>query len=71
MPHQTMPPGGTPNEAAAQTLAERLRPTLEELKDLSALAAARELERRGIINSRGGKWSSRAVVDLRSRLEKR
>lgn len=54
--------------ARAQAYAERLRPVLVELETLSANAAALDLERRGIATPRGGKWTARAVIDLRTRL---
>jgi DNA invertase Pin-like site-specific DNA recombinase len=54
--------------ANAQAFAERLRPVLVELADLSANAAAIELDRRGFATARGGKWTARAVINVRARL---
>jgi hypothetical protein len=54
--------------AKARAFAERLRPVFAELTDLSANAAAAELDRRGIATTRGGKRTARAVIDVRTRL---
>jgi DNA invertase Pin-like site-specific DNA recombinase len=54
--------------ANAQAFAERLRPVFAELADLSANAAAAELDRRGFATARGGKWTARSVINLRTRL---
>jgi hypothetical protein len=54
--------------ANAQAFAERLRPVLSELVGLSANAAA-ELDRRGYATARGGRWSARAVISARARLD--
>jgi DNA invertase Pin-like site-specific DNA recombinase len=61
--------GADATAARAQDFAQRLRPILAQLHELSANAAAAELERRGIATSRGGKWSATAVIALRKRLE--
>jgi hypothetical protein len=61
--------GSAVNAASAQAFAERLRPVLAELTDLSANAAAAELERRGFATARGGKWTARSVINLRARLD--
>lgn len=53
-------------EAAA--VAERMRPVMVELADLSSLAAAAELNRRGIKSASGGKWYAATVIRLRERL---
>ena len=42
----------------ARAFAERLRPVLASLDGMSARAAARELERRGIETARGDKWTA-------------
>ena len=55
--------------ANAQAFAERLRPVLAELAELSANAAAAELDRRGYATPRGGKWTAHSVIGLRQRLE--
>lgn len=54
--------------ANAADFAERLRPVLAELAELSANATAAELDRRGIATARGGKWEARSVIALRGRL---
>jgi DNA invertase Pin-like site-specific DNA recombinase len=54
--------------ANADSFAARLAPVMVELKDLSANAAAAELDRRGIATARGGKWTAKAVINLRQRL---
>jgi DNA invertase Pin-like site-specific DNA recombinase len=60
--------GAESNAANAQVFAERLRDVLTELADLSANAAAQELDRRGYATARGGKWSAVAVIRVRARL---
>ena len=50
--------GAQANAANADTFAELLRSVFNELKDLSANAAARELTRRGIATARDGTWSA-------------
>ena len=55
--------------ANAQAFAERLRPVLAELADMSANAAAAELDRRGYATPRGGKWTAHTVINVRARLE--
>jgi hypothetical protein len=52
-----------------KAFAERMRGVFDELADLSASAAARELERRGYATPRGGKWSAIHVIRIRARLE--
>ena len=54
--------------ANAQAFAERLRPVLAELANLSANAAAAELDRRGYATPRGGKWTAHSVINVRARL---
>jgi DNA invertase Pin-like site-specific DNA recombinase len=53
------------NRAAAQERAEALRPVLTELRDLSANAAAIELDRRGVPTPAGGRWYARTVLRMR------
>ena len=53
-------------EAAA--LAERMRPVMTELTNLSAHQAAAELNRRKIVSATGGKWYAATVIRLRERL---
>jgi DNA invertase Pin-like site-specific DNA recombinase len=66
--HATRAKGSAVNVANAQAFAERLRPALTELEGLSANAAAKELDRRGIVTARGGKWSARSIISVRARL---
>jgi DNA invertase Pin-like site-specific DNA recombinase len=61
--------GSAVNVANAQAFAERLRPVLTELEGMSANAAAKELDRRGIVTARGGKWSARSIISVRARLK--
>ena len=56
------------NRAAARERAEALRPVLMELRDLSANAAAIELNRRGVPTPAGGKWRAKTVLRVRRRL---
>src|SRR5262249_18365927 len=56
------------NRAAARERAEALRPTLMELRDLSANAVAIELNRRGLPTPAGGKWHAKTVIRVRKRL---
>jgi DNA invertase Pin-like site-specific DNA recombinase len=53
----------------ADQFAELIRPMLQgELAELSANASAHELNRRGVRTARGGKWTARAVINVRARL---
>jgi DNA invertase Pin-like site-specific DNA recombinase len=52
----------------AQVRAEELRPTFNELANLSARKAAGELNRRGIATPAGGKWHAMTVLRVRERL---
>jgi hypothetical protein len=61
--------GAKATAANAKAFAERMRGVFDELADLSASAAARELERRGYATPRGGKWSAIHVIRIRARLE--
>ena len=47
----------------------RLAPILGELSALSANAAAKELQRRGVDTAHGGVWSAGKVIAIRKRLE--
>lgn len=58
----------TQQEAAA--FAERMRPMMAELAELSATEAAAELNRRKIARATGGKWHTVTVIRLRERLNK-
>jgi DNA invertase Pin-like site-specific DNA recombinase len=60
--------GRITTKANAQAFAERIEPVLAELGELSARAAAQELERRGYATARGGKWSATLVIRTRTRL---
>jgi DNA invertase Pin-like site-specific DNA recombinase len=55
-------------QVAADSFAERLRPVLAELADLSAQAVAKELNKRGITTAVGGKWHAMQVHRVRERL---
>jgi hypothetical protein len=61
--------GAQANAANADTFAELRRSVFNELKDLSANAAARELTRRGIATARDGTWSATSVINVRRRLK--
>ena len=61
--------GAQTNTNNANTFAERLRSVFEELNELSANQAAAELDRRGIVTPRGGRWAARSVIALRTRLK--
>jgi DNA invertase Pin-like site-specific DNA recombinase len=53
----------------ANEFAELMRPLLNgELANLSANAAAIELNQRGVQTPRGGQWTARSVLNVRSRL---
>ena len=53
----------------SQDFAERLRPVLSQLSQLSANAAAKELELRGVSTIQGGVWSAGKVIAICKRLE--
>ncbi len=61
--------GAASNAIGADAFADRLRPVMVELADLSANACANELNRRGIATPRGGKWFATSVLNLRKRLD--
>ena len=62
--------GGAATRQSAARFAELVRPLLEgDLAGLSANAAAQELNKRGVQTPRGGAWTARAVINVRSRLE--
>src|SRR5215831_12423402 len=56
------------NRAAARERAEALRPVLAELSNLSATAAAAELNRRGVPTPVGARWHAMTIIRLRRRL---
>jgi DNA invertase Pin-like site-specific DNA recombinase len=57
------------NRDEAQQRADKLRPILGSLKDLSASAAASELNRRQVPTPKGGRWHALTVIRLRKRLD--
>jgi DNA invertase Pin-like site-specific DNA recombinase len=56
------------NAAHAKANAKKLQPILKELKDLSARAAATEMNKRGIETPHGGQWYAMTVIRVRERL---
>jgi DNA invertase Pin-like site-specific DNA recombinase len=58
------------NVEEARRRAEALRETMGELEGLSANAAAAELNRRGVLAVRGGRWTAKQVIRARQRLER-
>jgi hypothetical protein len=56
------------NQAAALAFAKKLKPILTELADLSANAAAIELNARKIRTPAGGRWHAMTVTRVRERL---
>lgn len=56
------------NATEANKRAKELRPLLTELADMSANAAAAELNRRGVATPQGGQWHALTVIRLRKRL---
>ncbi len=60
--------GSERSQQEAAAFAERMRPVMAELADLSAHKAAAELNRRKIISATGGKWYPATVIRLRERL---
>jgi DNA invertase Pin-like site-specific DNA recombinase len=60
--------GSERSQQEAVALAERMRPVMTELTDLSARQAAAELNRRKIGSATGGKWYAATVIRLRERL---
>ena len=55
------------NQAAARERAEKLRPVLSELADLSARAASIELNRRKVETPTGARWHPETVSRVRQR----
>jgi DNA invertase Pin-like site-specific DNA recombinase len=62
-------PGTIEIQEEATRRAESLRPVFEELSKLSARAAARTLNDRGIPTPKGAKWSVVTVIRIRERLK--
>ena len=60
--------GSERSQKAADALARRLKPVMQELSDLSARQAAAELNGRKIQSSTGGKWYAATVIRLREQL---
>ena len=60
--------GSERSQQEAAALAERMRPVMNELANLSAHQAAAELNRRKIVSATGGKWYAATVIRLRERL---
>jgi len=56
------------SQEAAVTRARAIAPMLEELKGLSARAAAAELNIRQVLTPTGAPWSAKTVIRARSRL---
>jgi DNA invertase Pin-like site-specific DNA recombinase len=52
----------------ADARAEQLSDILAEFAELSANATAKALNERGLPSARGGKWTARAVINVRARL---
>jgi hypothetical protein len=61
--------GSERSQKEANAFAERMRPLLAELADLSATAVASELNARKIATATGGKWYAATVIRLRERLK--
>lgn len=55
--------------AEACERAERLRPILAELSDMSVNKAAAELNRRKVPTPAGGSWAATQVIRVRQRIE--
>jgi len=60
--------GSEQSKQQADALAERMRLRMAELADLSANAAAAELNRRKIKSATGGQWYAQTVIKLQERL---
>jgi hypothetical protein len=54
---------------AAMSRAEQLRPILTELANMSARAAAAELNKRKIETPSGGAWYAQTVIRIRGRMQ--
>jgi DNA invertase Pin-like site-specific DNA recombinase len=61
--------GSERSQQEAAALAERMRPVMTEMANLSAHQAAAELNRRKIASATGGKWYAATVIRLRERLK--
>jgi DNA invertase Pin-like site-specific DNA recombinase len=60
--------GSERSQKEAAALAERMRPVMQELGNLSARQAAAELNRRKIATATGGQWYAATVIRLRERI---
>jgi len=60
--------GSKRSQREAAQMAERMRPVMAELADLSAHKAAAELNRRKIPTATGGQWYAATVIRLRERI---
>jgi DNA invertase Pin-like site-specific DNA recombinase len=60
--------GSKRSQKKEQEQANRLRRVMQELADLSARAAAAELNRRNVATATGAQWSAVTVIRLRGRL---
>ena len=63
--------GAAVNRKVADEFADRLKPTLMGLGDISASKMARELNARDVPTANGGKWSATSVLRIQRRLESR
>jgi DNA invertase Pin-like site-specific DNA recombinase len=60
--------GSERSQKEADAFAERMRPVLAELANMSATGAAAELNRRKIDTAAGGRWYAATVIRLRERI---
>jgi DNA invertase Pin-like site-specific DNA recombinase len=60
--------GSERSQQQADAFAERMRPTLAKMANLSARQAAAELNRRRIATATGGQWHAVTIIRLRERL---
>jgi DNA invertase Pin-like site-specific DNA recombinase len=56
------------NHAAAVARAKEIKPLLRELRDMSARAAAAELNTRAVPTPTGAPWSAKTVIRARQRV---
>ena len=60
--------GSERSQREARELAEKMKPVMDELAELSAQKTAAELNRRGVKSATGGLWYAQTVLRLRERL---
>jgi DNA invertase Pin-like site-specific DNA recombinase len=60
--------GSEASKRQADELAEKMKPVMSELAELSARQAAAELNRRGIKSHTGGTWYAQTVIRVRDRI---